>query len=58
MYILHCDKCGKMYKAKKLNNKYVTDFGDVIDKCFCGENVTAITSEDWIANLVFTVKGK
>lgn len=57
MYILCCNKCGKMYKANKIKNSYKTDYGDILDNCFCGGDFTIIDTEDWIADLVFKIKG-
>ena len=57
MYLLCCNICGKMYKAKRHGNKFITDFGDVIDSCLCGGGFTIIKTDDWIADLVFKIKG-
>lgn len=58
-YILSCMKCGRMYKAvKKEANDYTTDFGDKLEKCFCGGNFDIKVTQDFIANAVFTVKGE
>lgn len=57
-YILSCVKCGRMYKAiKKEFNTYTTDFGDKLDKCFCGGDFEVKTAQDYIAHAVFTVRG-
>lgn len=61
MYILCCNECGKMYKATKHNNigTYITDFGDEIHSCMkCNGSFHVINTADWIADLVFTIKGK
>lgn len=64
-YLLKCPKCGKIYKCfgkvtvKGL--KYITDYGDdVTNVCLCcKKEVThdVIHTEDWIATLLFKVKG-
>lgn len=60
-YLLRCPKCGKIYKCTKQNNKYITDFGDdVTNKCIsCNTamNPIIILTTDWIAELLFKVKG-
>lgn len=58
MYILRCKDCGKMYKANKEGEVYRTDFNDLIDSCFCGGELHCIDSADWVADLVFKIKGK
>lgn len=62
MYILCCNECGKMYKATKHKDKigtYVTDFGDELNSCMkCNGSFHVISTADWIADLVFTIKGK
>lgn len=59
MYILSCQKCGKMYKATKDNNQYISDFGDKLDSCLiCKGQLTAIHTDDWVADMVFRIKGK
>lgn len=61
MYILTCPKCGKMFKCTKQGEHFITDFGDIItDICICcGRHIKPhiIHTEDWVANLVFTIKG-
>ena len=58
-YILSCKKCGKMYKAiDKQANDFITDFGDKIDKCFCGGDLKFMVTQDWVAKMVFTLKGE
>ena len=58
-YILSCKKCGRMYKAvKKEFNDYTTDFGDKLDKCFCGGDFEIYQTPEWVAEKVFTVKGE
>lgn len=62
-YIVTCPNCGKMYKTDKQGDKYITDYGDnITDVCiFCRGNMekaTIIKTDDWIAHLIFTVKGK
>lgn len=59
MYILCCQECGKMYKATKYNNYYITDFGDKLDTCLiCKGQLDVIQTEDWVADMVFRIKGK
>ena len=61
-YIIKCSECGKMFKTEKKGNKYVTDYNDEIkDKCLsCGKKIEPVImeTEDWIANLVFKIKGE
>ena len=57
MYLLCCNTCGKMYKATKQGNNYITDFGDIMNTCMCGGDITVIKTFDWIADLVFKIKG-
>ena len=58
-YILSCKNCGRMYKAVDKNmNEFTTDFGDKIDKCFCGGEFNFMTTQDWVAKMVFTLKGE
>lgn len=48
-----------MYKAiRKDANEYTTDWGDKIEKCFCNGSFTVYTTEDWVADKIFTVKGE
>lgn len=71
--LLRCDKCGKIYKIVKGepdNQVFYTDFNDAlrIDEegkitCLvCGNRYEVLgnnmITDDWIANAVFTVKGK
>lgn len=68
-YILRCEHCGKMFKAieQQATNKgpvYITDYGDRLQdntNCIiCGKETkyTVQVTADWIADLVFTIKGK
>lgn len=65
-YLVCCPNCGKIYKCSKVTydevDRYITDFGDdVTDKCLCcGHNIapTVLTTEDWVADMVFIVKGE
>ena len=62
-YILRCSKCGQMYKCiDKQNDIFITDFGDRIQKscikCQSPIDENILCTQDWIANLVFTIKGK
>ena len=64
-YIVRCPKCGRMYKTTgKLTSKglrYITDYNDdVTENCIiCKHKITPIVMEtdDWIADLVFKIKG-
>lgn len=62
MYIAQCSNCGAMYKCQKVNENYITDFNDnITDKCVkCQKHtkLNIIETADWIADLVFTIKGK
>ena len=59
MYILTCNKCGKMYKAvNKQANIYTTDFGDELENCFCGGDLSVMETWDFIADALFKVKGE
>lgn len=59
MYILCCNKCGKMYKAEKQKDIFITDFGDELENCLlCKGDFTIINTYDWVADLVFTIKGE
>ena len=67
MKLLSCPHCGQMYKIIKQNNvELITDYDDKFNKnhpvCIkCNtafileENI--LTTDDWIADLVFKVKG-
>lgn len=61
-YILKCPLCGQMYKTDLINNKYITDYKDnVTNHCLkCNHTIQPdiIRMEDWIADMVFTIKGK
>lgn len=68
-YILSCQNCGKMFKCDKENDHtYITDYGDVFspDKygnytcisCKGEMDPLVIRTQDWIANMVFTIKGE
>ena len=68
-YILRCEKCGKMFKAHTLQqingqNVYITDYNDKLQdhsNCvICKQNTTykVLKTQSWIADLVFTIKGK
>lgn len=61
-YILKCPLCGQMYKTDLRNNKYITDYNDEVTnhclKCNHKINPHIIRMEDWIADMVFTIKGK
>ena len=71
--ILTCPKCNRMFKiieSKVVDKKlvFITDFGDKFVQhnnettCVCCNNNFSIrnnyiTTDDWIANMIFTVKG-
>lgn len=71
--LIKCPHCGTIYKITKTDreNEYlITDFGDKIklnietaeSKCIkCNNSIqvldNSIITEDWIANLLFKVKG-
>lgn len=68
-FILNCTNCGQMFKCDKTNDHtYTTDYGDILtpDKygnitCPCCKkemNPLVIRTSDWIADMVFTIKGK
>ena len=65
MYLIQCHHCGKIYKATGRPSvkglQYITDYNDnVTNKCIvCKKEMEPIVmkTQDWIANLVFTVKG-
>lgn len=57
MYLLHCQDCGTIYKARK-EDTFVTDYGDELDHCLvCEGELDAIHTDEWIADLMFKVKG-
>lgn len=59
-YIVKYPICSKLYKCY-YNGKYITDFGDdVTNYCImCKNKITPIVirTTDWIADLVFKIKG-
>lgn len=62
VYILKCTNCGTLFKClKKQNENFITDFGDVLNNtCMhCHHKLSSriIKTEDWIADLIFRVKG-
>lgn len=65
-YIIKCPICGQMYKTnlviKNGENHYLTDYNDdVTNKCIkCNHTMDSIImkTEDWIADMIFTIKGK
>lgn len=66
-YLTKCPKCGQIYKCKATvqeDNKihYLTDYGDdITDTCIiCKKAIKPLVmrTDAWIADLVFTVKGK
>lgn len=57
MYLLRCKNCGKIYKAIKEQDGFITDFGDKLTNCFCNGDFDIIQTEYWIADLVFKIKG-
>lgn len=64
-YIIKCPHCNKMYKCDgRVSVKglqYITDYNDnVTDNCLvCGKKMKPdiIRTADWIAELVFKIKG-
>lgn len=61
MYLIKCPICGKIFKCTKVQDKYITDYGDDITTlCLCGKErePIVIKTEPWIAELVFKIKGK
>lgn len=58
MFILKCINCGKMYKAQQTEKGFITDFGDKIDRCFCGGYFHSIEADDWVVDKVFSCKGE
>ena len=65
-YILQCPKCGQVYKTDLhptvKGARYITDYNDdVTEKCIkCNSKMTPsiMKTEDWIADLVFKIKGE
>ena len=64
-YIIQCPECGQMYKTDGKPTvkglRYITDYNDdVTEKCVvCKKKIkpSVIKTEDWIADLVFKIKG-
>jgi transcription elongation factor Elf1 len=61
-YLIQCPACGQLYKTDKKENRYITDYNDdITDHCIkCKNTITpnVIMTEDWIADMVFKIKGK
>lgn len=64
-YIVQCPICGQMYKTEGKPSvkglQYITDYNDnVTNHCLkCDNKITpkVIKTEDWIADMVFKIKG-
>lgn len=60
-YIIVCPACGKMYKCRKQDEQYFTDYNDnVTDHCvICKNKINPkiLHTQDWIVDLVFKIKG-
>lgn len=62
LYILRCPRCETLFKcAKTLEGEFITDFGDKLkNNCIHCNNPLdkkIMQTDDWIANLIFKVKG-
>lgn len=64
-YIVNCPKCGQVYKCTGIQTikglRYITDYNDdITETCIkCKQKITpqVMQTEDWIADLVFKIKG-
>lgn len=65
-YILQCPTCGQVYKADLhptvRGPRYITDYNDdVTENCIkCNSKISPyiMKTEDWIADMVFKIKGE
>ena len=60
-FIVKCDHCGQIYKARREGNRLLTDFNDDITECCLkcrGTLGKMIRTDDWVADLFFKIKGK
>lgn len=65
IFLVQCPECGCVYKCKGVATvrglRYITDYNDdITETCVCcKKKITpkAMITEDWIADLVFKIKG-
>lgn len=64
--LFRCENCGQIYKVKVVDNELITDFGDIMKiyngevmclKCYTPAKLDIIECEDWVAKMLFIVKG-
>ena len=66
IFLIKCPECGQIYKCKGVPTvkglRYITDYNDdVTNICIrCKNDITpqVIKTEEWVAEMVFKIKGK